>query len=266
MKNTFWIFLTILLFTACKSEFESIRTSGDPEKIYKKAVEYYEDEEYYKAQSLFELCIPHYRGKELAEDLFYKYAYTYYNTGEYILAAHYFKTFANTFYNSPKKEEMDFMAAFANYELSPNYRLDQSYSAKAVEGFQSFANLYPTSERIPEINRLMDEIREKQEIKSFNQAILNYNIKQYRAAVVAFDNMLKDYPGSPMSEEARYLKLKSSHIIASKSVYERKEERFDIAIKHYNEFIKRHPKSKWIKDAKEIYNNSIKELKKFGRV
>ena len=266
MKNTIFIIILLIAFSSCKSEFESIRTSGDPELIYKRAEKYYDQEEYYKAQSLFELAIPAYRGKELAEQLFYKYAYTYYYTGEYILASHYFKNFANTFYNSAKREEMDFMTSYALYKLSPNYKLDQSYTTKAIEGFQLFANTHPNSERIEEINALIDEMRKKLETKAFDQAYLYYNIGQYRAAVVSFDNMLKDYPGSPKSEEARFLKLKSSYIIAENSIYDKKEERLDLALKHYTDFIKKHPNSKWKQEAEDIYLNSIKELKKFGRV
>ena len=266
MKNTFWIFLLLVLLASCKSEFESIRTSGDPEKIYKRAEEYYDLEEYYKAQALFELAIPAYRGKELAETLFYKYAYTYYYTGEYILASHYFKNFANTFYNSSKREEMDFMSSYALYKLSPNFKLDQSYTDKAIEGFQVFANTYPKSERIKEINDLIDEMRSKQEKKSYEQANLYYDIGQFQAAVVSFDNFLQDYPGSKMSEEARFLKLKASFIISENSIYEKQEERYDKTIKYYTDFIKKHPGSKYLNEAQNIYESSIKELKKFGRV
>ena len=266
MKNGFWILIFLIGFASCKSEFESIRTSGDPEEIYKKAEEYYDQEEYYKAQSLFELAIPAYRGKELAETLFYKYAYTYYYTGEFILASHYFKNFANTFYNSSKREEMDFMSSYALYKLSPNFKLDQSYTDKAIEGFQVFVNTYPNSERIGEINDLIDQMRSKQEKKSFEQAFLYYNISQFQAAVVAFDNFLKDYPGSEKSEEARFLKLKASFIISENSIYEKQEERFDKTLKYYTDFIKKHPRSKFLEEARSIYESSINELKKFGRV
>ncbi|NNF35270.1 MAG: outer membrane protein assembly factor BamD [Saprospiraceae bacterium] len=266
MKKASWILFLIVFLGSCKSEFEGVRQSGDPERIYKKAEEYYDLEEYYKAQSLFELAIPAYRGKELAETLFYKYAYTFYYTGEYILASHYFKNFANTFYNSPKREEMDFMSSYSLYKLSPNYKLDQSYTDKAIEGFQVFVNTYPNSERIEEINGLIDEMRDKQEKKSYEQAYLYYNIGQFQAAVVAFDNFLKDYPGSEMSEEARFLKLKSSFIISENSIYEKQEERYDKTLKYYTDFMKKHPESKWLNEARDIYENSIKELKKFGRV
>jgi outer membrane protein assembly factor BamD len=266
MKKILFFLLFGFLLVSCKTEFETIRTSGDPELIYKQALEYYEKGDYYKAQSLFELAIPYYRGKELAEELYYKYSYTFYNTGEYILASHYFTNFARTFYNSPKKEEMEYMSAYAHYEMSPNYKLDQTYTVKAIEEFQRFANTHPASDKIPIINKHIDEMRGKLEKKAFESAKLYYDIGQFQAAVQTFSNVLKDFPGSDKSEEARFLKLKSAYILADNSIYEKKEERFDETIVHYNEFIKKHPKSKRLKDADEIYQNSIKELKKFGRV
>ncbi|HHB77829.1 MAG TPA: outer membrane protein assembly factor BamD, partial [Saprospiraceae bacterium] len=42
---------------SCKPEFEKIRTSGDSKLIYEKAVVYYDAEEWYKAQQLFEMLI-----------------------------------------------------------------------------------------------------------------------------------------------------------------------------------------------------------------
>ncbi|HMQ07892.1 MAG TPA: outer membrane protein assembly factor BamD [Saprospiraceae bacterium] len=266
MKQFPFYIIFIILLSACKSEFESIRNSGDRELMLNKALEFYDKKEYAKAQALFEVIIPFYRGREQAEDIFYKYAYTYYYGGEYITASHYFKNFANSFYNSPHREEMEYMAAYSHYLMSPNYRLDQTYTRKAIDEFQLFTNLYPNSDKIPLINNLIDEMREKLERKAFESAILYYNLGHYRAAVQTFDNVLQDYPGSPRSEEARFLKLKSSYILAENSIYERKEERFDETLKFYSEFIKRHPRSRWMKEARDIYNSSVKELQKFGRV
>ena len=65
-----------------------------------------------------------------------------------------FKNFSNTFPNSEYREESDFMTAYSNYQLSPTFRLDQTYTIKAIEGFQLFANTYPDSKRVEECNRL----------------------------------------------------------------------------------------------------------------
>ena len=108
MKNSLLISLVgvglFLLSTACKSEFERIRTSGDPATILEKAHAYYEEEEYLKAQTLYELVVSSYRGRPEAEKIAYNYAYTYYNLEQYILAAYYFNNFANTYGASIRKK------------------------------------------------------------------------------------------------------------------------------------------------------------------
>jgi len=261
MKNSLYLFVLLIALSSCKSEFELVRTSNNPERIYKRALQYYDDEQWDKAQALLEVSIPSYRGKEEAEELYFKYANTYYKLGEYILAAHYFKSFSNTFYNSEKKQEAEFMSAYSNYELSPNSKLDQTYTVKAIEDFQRFVNTYPRSEKVVVCNALIDEMREKLEKKAFEQGKLYYQIGQYQSAVKSFDNMLSEFPGTQRSEEARFLMLKSSFELATKSIYQKKRERFEETIVLYNKFTKKHPSSKYTDEALQIFQNTENELK-----
>ncbi len=264
MKNkAFYILLLAFVWTSCSSEFEKIRTSNSPKLILDSAYKYYNNEEYYRAQSLLEEAIQYYRGQKEAEDIYYHLAYTHYHLNEFVLASYYFENFAKTFYNSDKKEEADFMSAYANFRMSPNYKLDQSYSQKAVDGFQKFINTYPTSNRVDECNSLIDEMRKKLELKAYNQGLLYYQIGQYQAALNSFDIMLKDFPESSKNEEVRYLMLKASYEYAMNSVYEKKEERFLTTLKLYNKFIKRHPDSKKVKEVKDIYKSSQSQLEKY---
>ena len=260
-KSVLFILITFMLI-ACKSDFEKVRTSNNPEMLYQKALEYYDNEDWVKAQTLLELSIPNYRGKSEAEELFLKFAYTHYYNNEFILSAHYFKSFATTFYNSDKKEEAEFMSAYSNYRMSPNPRLDQTYTEKAIEGFQIFVNTFPRSERVAECNQLIDEMRVKLEKKALLQGELYYNIGQYEAAVKSFSNMLNDFPDAEQGERVRYLMLKATYEFAKKSIFGKKLERFEEAEVLYNKFIKKHPTSKYNNEVKDIYSNTVEELKK----
>lgn len=248
---------------SCKTEFETLRTSNQPDKIYEAANKYYENGDYGRAISLYDVIIQYYRGKQEAEDLFFKYAYSHYYQSEYILAATYFKSFSATFGNSPKREEADYMAAFSNFRMSPNYKLDQTYTAKAIEGMEQFVNQYPGTERADEANMMIDVMRRKLEKKAFEQGALYYKIGQYQAAMISFENTIKDFPESDRVEEIRFLILKSSYILASNSVYEKQEERFNETLQFYNTFKKRHPDSKMMKEAISIEKQALSELKKF---
>ena len=47
MNKFIGVVLLLVFISSCRSEFESIRTSNDPEQIYAKAEEYFDEEEYY---------------------------------------------------------------------------------------------------------------------------------------------------------------------------------------------------------------------------
>jgi outer membrane protein assembly factor BamD len=252
----------IMSLNSCTNEFERVRTSNDPKLILKKANEYYKDKEYVSAQALYELAVQFYRGKAEAEEIFLNLSYTFYHTGEYITAAHYFNNFVSTFYNSKKKEEADFMAAYSNYKLSPNFKLDQTYSQKSIDAFQEFIAKYPDSKRISECNNLIDEMRAKMEKKAFQQGSLYYQIGQFQSAVRAFEIMLKDYPGSAYESEAKFLLIKSSYELADNSIEDKKEERFTETVVYCNKYMDKFKDKKIKQQVSEIYSKSNKHLKK----
>ena len=256
----------VILSSSCKSEFEKIRSSGDTKVLYKEAYNYYEAEEYQKAQTLFELIISAYRGQKEAEDIYFKYAYTYYHLERYILASYYFKNFAQTFSTSSLREEADFMTAYASYKLSPTFRLDQSYTEKAIEGFQLFVNTYPESERVQQCNSLIDEMRLKQEVKAFEEGKLYFDLRQYQAATHSFENLLKDFPETRNADKVRYMIIKSYYLLAQNSIVDKQEKRYQETLDKSKEFLARAKDKELKKEIRVIQKNSSKKLKQLSNV
>lgn len=242
----------VIAVNGCKSEFERVRTSNDPVLLLGQANKYYDQGKYMNAQTLYDIAIPYFRGKAEAEDLFYKYAYTYYHLEDYILAAHYFKNFASSFVNSSKKEEAAYMSAYSEYLLSPIPALDQTYTNKAIESLQFFVNTYPNSDKVEDCNKLLDELRLKLEKKAFAEGMLYFKTKQYVSAVTSFENMLNDFPESSKAEEVRYLVVQSSYLYAINSIYEKREERLVEAKNKTNAFQKKYPKSQYISKVNKL--------------
>jgi len=243
------LFITIFGLSSCKSEYEKLRASNDVELVYKKSLAYYEKKEYLKAQTLFEQILGRYRGKKEAEDLYVKYAYTHYYQGNYILSASYFQNFANTYITSPLREEAAYMSAYSNYLQSPDYKLEQSFTIKAIDELQNFVNTYTTSTRVSEANKLIDELRKKLEKKAFDEAMLYFALKQYQAATIVLNNMLKDYPDSQNIEKIRYYIVKSNFTLAENSIYNKKLERYEAAQIAAELFLNKFSKSK---DRREV--------------
>jgi len=264
-KYTFnWLVLVLFIIvsaTSCKTEFEKVRTSGDVDLIYKKAYEYYEAERYIKSQGLFELIIPSYRGKKELEDIYFKYANTYYFDKQFVLAAYYFKNFTTTFPNSDLREEAEFMSAYANYQLSPNAKLEQSATQTAIDEFQMYINTFPTSPRVADANKLIDELRLKMEQKALEEAELYFNLRQYQAAVLVGENVIKDYPESRKGEYIRYLLANSSFQLAENSVIGKQQERYENVKKYASEFLKKYTKSDYRDEVQSMLDKSLNKIK-----
>ena len=154
------------------------------------------------------------------------------------------------------------MFAHCYYALSPGPDLDQTYSQKAIEAFQLFINQYPESGRVTECNEIIDQLRRKMALKAFNGAQLYFNLGQYKAAAVAFKNLLRKYPDIEEKEKVQFLIVKSYYLLADKSITEKKVERFETVIKSYYDFVDKYAESRYQREAENIYDASVKQLKK----
>ncbi len=266
VRQLSFVFLLLLSigFTGCKNEFDKVRISGDSDLIYKKGLDYFDKEDYQKAQTLFELVLSNFRGKKESETLYYKYAYTHYYLKNYILGSYYFKSAANIFSSGEFKEESEYMAAYCNYCMSPDYKLDQTETLKAIDGFQAFINTYPNSSRVDESNKRIDELRQKLAKKSLEEANLYFNIQQYQSAITSYSNLLNDYPDITDREFVKYMIIKANYQWADKSFSFKQSERFSSLIDKYEDFVNKYPKSKYLKEVKTFYRNSKNKLKELN--
>lgn len=254
--------LFTVVFTGCKSRFEKLRASTDVTKKYQEAIRLYNKKDYSKALVLFDDLVQRYRGRAESEDLYYYYAYTNYKLKDYLSARYHFKTFADTYPSSPKAEECRFLAAYCFYLDSPNYSLDQDNTYKAIESLQLFINLYPKSERVAEASKLILDLRDKLERKSFENAKLFLDIGDYQAAVIAFKNSAKDFPDTKYAEEMEYLTIEAQYLYAKNSLETRQEERYNEVVEEYERFVERYPKSTYLEQAEDLKQASLKGIEK----
>ena len=254
------IIVVVFLLISCRSEFEVLRTSGQAEKMYEAANQYFEEEEYTKAITLYEMIIPSYRGKAEAEEIAYRFAHGHYLNGSHILSSHYFKSFADTYTASQRRQEALYLSAISYYKLSPRFKLDQTDSQKAIDAFQFYINAYPDSERVTECNEYIDQLRLKMEMKEFESGKLYYNTRNYSSAIQSLENMLKDYPDSERAEEARFIIARASLDWAENSVFTKKEERYKKTVERCLSYMKKHPEAIRYEEIENYKTKSEKEL------
>jgi outer membrane protein assembly factor BamD len=261
LKIIFTVVLSSFLITSCNSKFNRVVKSKDYEYKLKMADLYYEQKKYKNAQVLYEELFTYYKGSEKFEELYYKYAYCFYHTKLYSDAENLFKGFLEVFPNSKKAEDVDYMQAYSYFKQSPKVELEQVSTTKAMGMMQSFINRHPGSEKIKEANEIIDACRAKLELKEYKAAELYYNLTQYRAAAIAYSQLLNNYPESNKGDEYKHKTVKAYYKFAKMSILEKQIERYEKVITEYQDFLDRFPESKLLKDAENYSNLSLNHIK-----
>ena len=261
MRPGIYTALIILVLASSCGQYEKLLKSTDYDLKKAKAKEYFEAGQYVKSSELLEQILPRYRATEEAEDLNWMYAQSYYGMKQYDIAGSYFKSYIEQFAYGKYAEEATYMAALCDYKMSPRAELDQEYTRNAIAGFNIFINRYPSSPRIDECKQLANELQERLVEKSYLSAKLYYDMGQYRAAVTALSNSLKEFAETKFREEMMYLKLNSLFLYAEKSFANKQRERYQATLDDYYSFMEEFPNSSYAKDIRKIYEDTARFLK-----
>ena len=253
IKNLACLLMFSLVLFSC-GEYQKVLNKGTTEEQYKMAVKLYESNKFSKALRLFEKITPTYRGKPQMERIQFMVAQSNFNEKNYSMSGYYFDRFAKNYPKSSKLEEAAFLSAYSYKLASPSFSLDPTDTNKALDAFQSFINTYPDSDKIEEANQHYKELRYKLQKKYFEIAktyyrTAEYDLRNYKAAIQAFDNLLADYLGSEFKEEALYYRLKAAHDFVLKSYDRRKPERIKDAIDAYDKLKRNYPESQFMEDS-----------------
>lgn len=259
-KSIFPLLFSLLVVLSSCSKYQKLLKSTDNEKKYEMAMAYYESKDYYRAVQLFDQLQPFFKGTEKAEKMAFYYAYANYEQKDNILASYYFKQFAKSYPNSKNAEEAAYMSAYCNYLESPPSSLDQTVTLDAINDLQLFINQYPKSARVAKANALIDELRLKLETKALDIAKLYYAMEDYKAAVINFQNLIKDFPDTRYRETALFHIAQAYYYYAGKSIDSKKGERYQLSSEAADNFVANFPESPLVKEARQMQKNAQKQL------
>jgi len=261
MKIRVYIFLLISVLISSCGEYEKLLKSSDYELKKAKAREYYDSKQYAKASELFGQVIPRYRATAEAEELNWLNAQSYYGMKQYDMAGSYFKSLVEQYPFGKFAEDATFLAAKCDYTLAPRAELDMENCRNAIEGFSLFINRYPLSPRLEEAKKYIKELENKLVEKSYLNARLYYNMNEYKSAITALTNSLKEFSDSKFREEMMFLKLNSLFLYAENSYSNKQKERYQATLDEYFSFMEEFPDSKYSREVKKIYQDTSKFLK-----
>ena len=266
MKKYLLILLAFFTLAACNSQYDKAMKSADKNLILKTANDYFAKKKWQKALALYERSTNLVSGTDEMGNVVYNTAYANYYDKNYKLAGYQFKNFTVSFPQDKRTEDASYMSALCYYKGSMQYNLDQSSTESAINELQNFIDTYPQSEKSKNINGLIDELSYKLEFKAFENAKQYYKMGEYKAANVAFENVLNDFPSTKLRAKITDYLMKSRYELAMKSSFDLKEERLESATAYAKQLEKEFPNSNTSTEAASMRRRMEQEKVVFAKL
>ncbi len=266
MKKSYVLLLVIVCFMSGCGEYQKVLKSKDPEYKYTMALQYFEQEDYVKAQTLLDDVAPYYRGTERSQDVTIYLARSYMGQKSYSSAAEYYQSYLRNYPKGKYAMESTFQIGHCYYLDSPDAKLDQDITYRSIEAFDLFIENYPESSYIQQAYKEQNEMYDKLAYKELLNAQLYYKLgtylgNNYLSCEITARNAMKNYPTNSYQEDFSWLILQSKYQQMINSVQAKQQERAQDAEDEYYNFVMEYPDSKHKKEADKMKNEISKILK-----
>lgn len=264
-KFGYIVLLFSVLLTSC-GEYQKLLKSRDPEVKYQAALQYFNNKQYVKAQTLLDDVTAYYKGTERSEDVLAYLARCYMGQKAYESASDYYQAYIRNYPKGKYATEAYFQVGHCQYLDSPDARLDQTITKNAITAFQRFVELYPESPYAEQAYTEMSELYDKLALKELKSAQLYYNLgsylgNNYLSCEIVAKNALKDYPSNIYREDFSWLILQAKYQQMINSFEEKKLDRARETQDEYYNFITEYPESKHRKEAEKM----VQQIKKITK-
>ena len=252
----------LLWVSSCKTQYDLILEGNSAEDKYKMAFELFENKKYAKAAEMFESLGLLTNGTAQDDTVQFYIGYSNYCYGDYTTAESNLQRFITTFPLSDFTHEAQFLRLDCLYKGTYRYELDQVPTKKAIVEMNNFKLDNPTSEYIPQIDEMLDDLNDRLELKAYKSAYLYYHMEDYLAAHYALKNVLKDNADNRYREEVLYYTAMSAYYYALNSVPSKQKERYLVFVDDYLNVVSEYPDSDYSKKLESYYTKVQKILKK----
>ena len=257
------ILLLVIMASGCRNT--SFIQPGDTlEVAYEKALALYEDEKWDEAAGAFSAVLTLGRGSIVAQDAQFYLAEANYKNKRYLVAASEYERFTLLYPDSPRRETADLNIARCYYELSPRYKLDQTYTVQAIENFNIFLSRYPSSEYREEAIASIDALREKLAQKIYSAADFYRRTQRYEAAVLTYGEVIDQYPETAWAEQSLVEQMESYILYADNSVSDRQRERYQKALDVYDTYLQLFPRGESRTRIEELFDEAEAAIASFS--
>jgi len=238
-----------LLLSGCSSG-ESTKTLTVEER-FAQAKALFDRGSYLDAINEFTVITLQYQGSTHAADAQYYLGECRLGREEYLLAAFEYMVVKRNYPASPRVPDALYKLAFSYFKLSPKSSLDQQYTKRALDEFQSFVEYYPSHPMAVEAEARIKELNVRLAKKAYETARLYTIMEYYRAALFYYDDVIEKYHDT---EYAPLAYLDKVDLLLSR-------DRYKDASVEVNRFLERFPDSV-LRGQMERFKKEIDEVLK----
>jgi len=195
-------FLILFLLTGC-SVFNKDKTEITTEKRFEKGQIYLSEKKFEKAKNQFQIIIQNEKGTSLSLESYFYIGESFFglkNYEEAIYHFNYYSMFSNEIENVEKAQ---FMKSKCTFNLTLDYKNDQTQTFLAISNIQEFLDNFPYSIYKEEAYQMIQDLREKLAKKYFENGRLYLKIKKFKSAMYYFDIVISDYYDTRYSDESK---------------------------------------------------------------
>ena len=271
MKKYVFILVTLVLFlSSCAGEFNKVFKTNDFDYRYEFAKQCFAEGKYQHAVTLLQDLITMKKGTDEAQESLYMLAMAEYLDRDFESASATFKKYYQTYPRGLYAEHASFYIGQSLYEGSPEPRLDQTPTMGAINAYQQFLDVYPSSSLRKQASQRLFELQDKLVQKELLSAQLYYNLggyfgninssneSNYISSIITAQNALKSFPSTKWREDFSLLIMKSKFELAENSTQDKQLERYRDAEDECYGFLNEYPESKNC----ELANKFIAKCKK----
>jgi outer membrane protein assembly factor BamD len=229
-RSILFVSIIVALVLAGCGSTEVTRSLGVEER-YAHAKSLFDDGDYLNAINEFTIITLQFQGSANAADAQYYLGECRFARGEYLLASFEYSVVKRNYPASPRVADAQFKTALAYYHMAPKSALDQQYTRRAIDEFQSFIEYYPAHEKAVEADARIKELTGRLALKVFESAQQYVKMGYFRAAVFYYDDVIENYHDT---EYAPLALIGKTELLISRNKY--KDARAEVG-----RFIERYP-------------------------
>ena len=140
---------------------------------------------------------------DIADDAQFRIGLCYEKMKKNNLAIDAYRELLRKYQESELRDDAKYRIGMCSFNLSKGAEYDQAAAENAKDTFVEFLNEFPDSNRTEEVKSRIVQLKDREAKGSYDIALYYDKIKQYNAAIIYYEKVIRNYPESSLAGAAK---------------------------------------------------------------